>query len=1201
MEECYGTGPIIPFHFICESKFKTGYTKGKQGLNLDLITYWEQHKLPMIHKYELSHPSVETSYNQFLNYRPRVTDIKRPVLLRARDALLSLYMPIMRGTKVISKDIAMVFMKLKSTPGIPFCGMVHNKEELIMSEDWETLYDSYWNDISYSENVENIVFQVRGKKELRKKEKEPRIYMCSPSNHQLAGIQLMYDQNIILKESDNPLRLEFNPWYGGWDSFMKGIDRWPSKFSADFKQFDSSQCSELLYMCYTMRYGWFNYFDKTRYGNHLRNWYLQMIYGYVCMEDGKVYQKVSGMPSGCFNTLSDNSLIHFLLILYAYYKKWPYKNFVDFKNEIYPNFTGDDSLCGTVLVRDDIQDLYNIITNDFGIVVKQIVYSNDIKDHTWHSCSTVELLGRFIPLPEVTKVYDSLIFGKRSTSRVEEYLKLLSLKKYSWASPEAYNVLSLACDFYERAYHGEIKTGTKLISYDDIKQQELTYLEVMELFFGTEVKSIDPINESFMTESKKKKQVKKEVKNILKNVRSLPQRRRVQRRKGNVNKASSALDVSLRKRYTSRGIPASVSNSYNPRTKMMRMGPAAKADTGEPGERFGFNLEWLTISSDASHSYMLNGNAGYVFDPFAIGGRTLVEASLFTKYCIRSLRLTYINIVGSSTAGNIVFAIAEDPMSQALSLPNPVTPKSISEFRHVREIPVNLPSKNMINYNYNGKFLFYVDPANSEDDRFTAQMMILAVGNGVSASSTYGKLMVEGVIDFYGPNNVTSPPSIEFKEEWIKMRSGEQKFCSVHDLTKKFDRRVRIRELEEKIRNLTFPLGSDPPTAPQNVNVVGGTITLTTSASSPLYVTTGTSSVLVNTGTTGLLVTAGTTALLSTLGSNPVSISGIVPVSINSSGGPNNVNATLFAGTQAVLADSNGHLFSNCYGLNGTTPVGITANSSGIISSKIFGINGTNVNSLLCDSTGVLSSAVYGLQGSTLQNITCDTAGIMNVGVFGNNGSGKGLLKLTNGNDIELVGYDGSNFHLITTDGSGNLRSNITNSSIGTTLTVNCGTSGNLPVYGTANGTQALLNSQSFFSNGTQSNAVTGFIANIAGGGTRALVQSEPSSKFYTFSTSSGYTNTGSFSNTIVETFQAIVGGSTVPMVVAGAAPGTVSIPILSIDHPDRFESLDRDNKLIEPSVDKKRGEEREKKLLQMKKLQEELDLDSPFVVVKKS
>jgi len=131
----------------------------------------------------------------------------------------------------------------------------------------------------------------------------------------------------MLQITDNPVCIDFNPWSGGWDRFVRSYESWEFKFSADYTQYDAAQSIELLHAMYRLRLNWLPLQDRMHYGNAIRNWYLQLSYGLVCVEDGNVYQKMGGMPSGVTNTITDNSIINFVIHLYAYFKIFPSKNF----------------------------------------------------------------------------------------------------------------------------------------------------------------------------------------------------------------------------------------------------------------------------------------------------------------------------------------------------------------------------------------------------------------------------------------------------------------------------------------------------------------------------------------------------------------------------------------------------------------------------------------------------------------------------------------------------------------------------------------------------------------------------------------------------------------------------------------------------------------------------------------------------------
>jgi len=104
-------------------------------------------------------------------------------------------------------------------------------------------------------------------------------------------------------------------------------------------------------------------------------------------------------------------------------------------------------------------------------------------NHSWHSCSSLQVQGMYIPIPEVEKVIDSILFGKRPSSRLEELLKLIALKRYSWGHSVVYNIISELIEFFTLAHKSELSQGINGISYDDVAKQDINYYEIIEFFF----------------------------------------------------------------------------------------------------------------------------------------------------------------------------------------------------------------------------------------------------------------------------------------------------------------------------------------------------------------------------------------------------------------------------------------------------------------------------------------------------------------------------------------------------------------------------------------------------------------------------------------------------------------------------------------------------------------------------------------------
>jgi len=440
--------------------------------------------------------------------------------------------------------------------------------------------------------------------------------------------------------------------------------------------------------------------------------------------------------------------------------------------------------------------------------------------------------------------------------------------------------------------------------------------------------------------------------------------------KGGSSSKQSGTMGGVSQTVTLRSAPVRQSANYNPRSVVQRVGKAAPADTGEPGERFAFALEWFNAqtgttggSGGATLGYLIPTSSttstyGIILDAFAIGGRTLVESSLFQKAIFRSVTADFVASAGTGVAGAAVMAIAEDPLISATSLSTPVSSKDVGEFAFAAEIPLNLTSLNCLRYTNKRSRLpyFIVDDASSTvDTRLTAQLAFFFVGNGTAASSTYGKVRLRGVIDFYAPHTVTTPISLRlpvdiedlgqffaverknklpFDEiikrlnphlwKWIAQRSGIQTFIPGEEIERR--KRINASHAMRRFGEYNGLMPRDipaPPAAVDQVNIVAAfgnnnTVPISGTVNATVTGTVNSTITGVNAGISNNLpikiadVTA--TAAL------PITAAAALPITYSTSG--------VFSTSQPIpsyATDSAGNALRTVSDSNGIVPVIITA------------------------------------------------------------------------------------------------------------------------------------------------------------------------------------------------------------------------------------------------------------------------------------
>jgi hypothetical protein len=140
--------------------------------------------------------------------------------------------------------------------------------------------------------------------------------------------------------------------------------------------------------------------------------------------------------------------------------------------------------------------------------------------------------------------------------------------------------------------------------------------------------------------------------------------------------------------------------------------------------------------------------------PLSLDPRLTNIEKIFQFYAIREMRATYVPAVGSATTGQLALCVAQDSeLSGAFATP---TASQVLEFNTSVMTPVWQVAT--MTYTHRGTKLWESDSsAESALNRF--QAIIGAVLVGGVASTMYGQLFVEYVVDFYEPMPVVASAS----------------------------------------------------------------------------------------------------------------------------------------------------------------------------------------------------------------------------------------------------------------------------------------------------------------------------------------------------------------------------------------------------------------------------------------------------------
>jgi len=456
--------------------YRKSYRPKKEGKynNEELIYFMETENYPMSHKYERNQSDIDTSYKQIKSYAPRRYEFDWGTLRQAFGWLVAKYRSYLKGSSVASREWAEAKIKKKKSPGLPFTKFCATKEDLFAHDDWPYLFNMYFKSL-FHEEIWPVLLEVNAKKELREIGKPQRLFECASADHAVAGKMFFGEQNDMLSKNQYEIAVGFNPWGTNWNTFVRSFQD-TKKVTSDFSQYDSSICPTLLWLVCRMRIMCLMPEDRDVYGFAIESWYYQLIFGFFVMEDGFVYQKEGGMPSGVMTTIQDNSIINHLLWMYAFIYFDTEATYVRYLLEFRHKFMGDDNYTGTDWPM--VEALPDLWLTHFGIITKEITISDRPEDHQWLSCST-ELIGdTYYPVVNYGKTIDQVLYGENKHDNPSAtFVKLCSLRANAYNHKTLYRFLTQMASWWLIQHNREIVNCCNA---------DFLWVVVKELFFEDE-------------------------------------------------------------------------------------------------------------------------------------------------------------------------------------------------------------------------------------------------------------------------------------------------------------------------------------------------------------------------------------------------------------------------------------------------------------------------------------------------------------------------------------------------------------------------------------------------------------------------------------------------------------------------------------------------------------------------------------------
>jgi len=330
----------------------------------------------------------------------------------------------MGNSDVIDLTEAMAHVDKSTSSGSPFNKEFATKGELFEQDteisDW---LEKDWDRLGEDPNWTTI-FTSSLKEELRPIEKiaqnSIRTFTAGAVDVTVHGTRLFVDQNEKMYASHLKTAsvIGMSPLKGNWDQLYQKLNVFPNGYALDESQYDSSIREFLMWGCAKFRYECLK--PKYQTAQNLRRiqtYYRNLVHTVILSPDGVLVMKKSGQPSGSVNTVSDNTLILYWILAYAWIFTAPeeYCSLAAFEDHTSKALLGDDNTWSVSNVAHQWFNAVNVIDvwKTLGITTTtDSLKPRPVCDLDFLSAHTVFLRGRAVPLYDRNKLMQSLVYAK---------------------------------------------------------------------------------------------------------------------------------------------------------------------------------------------------------------------------------------------------------------------------------------------------------------------------------------------------------------------------------------------------------------------------------------------------------------------------------------------------------------------------------------------------------------------------------------------------------------------------------------------------------------------------------------------------------------------------------------------------------------------------------------------------------------------
>lgn len=446
-------------------------------------------------KWGLPEPNKEAAYLSLAKYAKDVPGMSSKQVVAMNTACQWMerhFGPYMLCSRVKTQEEVVAGLDLTTSAGFPWNKKYANKREMIenMSEFSQFMQDD-WDRLKSDEYV--AVFGNSLKEEVRPQEKidanSIRTFTAGPIEMTIHGNRLFEDMNerFYASHLKTASVVGFSTQYRGWDELISKLRAHPNGFALDESQYDSSLRAYLMWACAEFRWHMLRPEDQSVDNfMRLRIYYRNLVNTLIITSDGVFVLKKGGNPSGSVNTISDNTLILFILLAYGWIMNAPSDmlSLGDFEENLALALCGDDN---TWTVSDKAVLFFNAksligVWKEIGITTTtDSLIPRPVEELDFLSAYTVYVDGVAVPLYNRNKLLTSLLYSRYPNNPAYTLIRASAMLRVGWADKQMRDYLRELIAWLVKEY------GSVLASNKDWKEalyQIPTENDLRLLFLG---------------------------------------------------------------------------------------------------------------------------------------------------------------------------------------------------------------------------------------------------------------------------------------------------------------------------------------------------------------------------------------------------------------------------------------------------------------------------------------------------------------------------------------------------------------------------------------------------------------------------------------------------------------------------------------------------------------------------------------------